>query len=237
MNESDETLPDDRTWPVRRADRAECTSRDTHGFPLGWWARPGWATASQLPYLHKRKRDARLLWPPDMSGAKSGDVVLMCGNLWLKLSVDGGKTFTDLDFTKVFSKAPAGLWGLERGPGGHYVPEIDCFVLYVQSAFGAAPTAIRVWSRSRSPRLQIFKNTKDSRRPGPDSGISRLTRSESTHGSISPTSPMARVTCTSTPIRSLRPLRPLRIRPKRTLRRQAVLGNAAVGHEGSAIFR
>ena len=28
--------------------------------------------------------------PPDMSGARGGDVVLMSGNLWLKLSVDGG---------------------------------------------------------------------------------------------------------------------------------------------------
>ena len=27
-------------------------------------------------------------WPPDMSGAKAGDVVLMSGNLWLKLKTD-----------------------------------------------------------------------------------------------------------------------------------------------------
>src|SRR5213078_1674775 len=27
----------------------------------------------------------RTLWPPDMSGAKGGDVVLMSANLWLKL--------------------------------------------------------------------------------------------------------------------------------------------------------
>jgi hypothetical protein len=40
------------------------------------------------------------IWPPDMSGAKGGDVVVMSGNLWLKLSVDGGKTFADLDFTR-----------------------------------------------------------------------------------------------------------------------------------------
>ena len=39
-----------------------------------------------------------------MSGAKGGDVVLMSGNLWLKLSVDGGKTFTDIDWTKIFAK-------------------------------------------------------------------------------------------------------------------------------------
>jgi hypothetical protein len=42
-------------------------------------------------------------WPPDMSGAKGGDVVLMSGNLWLKLSVDGGKSFTDLAFTTLFA--------------------------------------------------------------------------------------------------------------------------------------
>lgn len=39
-----------------------------------------------------------------MSGARGGDVVLMSGNLWLKISVDGGKTFADLDFTKVFTQ-------------------------------------------------------------------------------------------------------------------------------------
>jgi len=43
------------------------------------------------------------VWPPDMSGAKAGDVVVMSGNLWLKLSVDGGKTFSDVKFNDVFS--------------------------------------------------------------------------------------------------------------------------------------
>src|SRR5688572_3816533 len=28
------------------------------------------------------------VWPPDMTGAKAGDVVLMAGNLWFKLSTD-----------------------------------------------------------------------------------------------------------------------------------------------------
>ncbi|MBI1278785.1 MAG: hypothetical protein GC179_11715 [Anaerolineaceae bacterium] len=72
------------------------------------------------------------IWPPDMSGAKAGDVVLMSGNLWLKLSVDGGKNFTDLDFTKVFAAEKTyGGWAGDQVI--HYVPAIDCFVLYVQS--------------------------------------------------------------------------------------------------------
>ena len=56
-------------------------------------------------------------WPPDMSGAKSGDVVLMSGNLWLKLAVNGG-------------------WAGDQVIP--YVAEIDCFVLYVQSSKGTA---------------------------------------------------------------------------------------------------
>lgn len=76
-------------------------------------------------------------WPPDMSGAKGGDVVLMSGNLWLKLSVDGGKTFTDLDFTKLFA-ADATYGGWAGDQVVHYVPSIDCFVLYVQSYKGAS---------------------------------------------------------------------------------------------------
>jgi hypothetical protein len=76
------------------------------------------------------------IWPPDMSGAKGGDVVVMSGNLWLKLSVDGGKTFTDLDFTKVFAADTTyGNWAGDQVI--HYVPQIDCFVLYVQSSAGA----------------------------------------------------------------------------------------------------
>jgi hypothetical protein len=71
-------------------------------------------------------------WPPDMSGARGGDVVLMSGNLWLKLSVDGGKTFTDLDFTAIFA-ADTTYGGWAGDQVVHYVPAIDCFVLYVQS--------------------------------------------------------------------------------------------------------
>src|SRR4029450_12597633 len=67
-----------------------------------------------------------------MSGAKGGDVVLMSGNLWLKLSTDGGKTFTELDFTKIFAEEKTyGGWAGDQVI--HYVPFIDCFVLYVQS--------------------------------------------------------------------------------------------------------
>jgi hypothetical protein len=75
------------------------------------------------------------LWPPDMSGAKGADVVLMSGNLWLKLSVDSGKTFTNLDFTTIFAKETTyGGWAGDQVV--HYVPAIDCFVLYVQSKVG-----------------------------------------------------------------------------------------------------
>lgn len=76
------------------------------------------------------------VWPPDMSGAKSGDVVVMSGNLWLKLSLDGGKSFADVKFTDVF--AAEGTYGGWAGDQViHYVPQIDCFVLYVQSGVGA----------------------------------------------------------------------------------------------------
>ncbi|HVI87560.1 MAG TPA: hypothetical protein VM659_04610 [Dongiaceae bacterium] len=76
-----------------------------------------------------------VVWPPDMSGAKNGDVVLMSGNLWLRLSLDGGQTFTDLDFTKVFAKE-TNYNGWNGDQVIIYVPQIDCFVLYVQSNVG-----------------------------------------------------------------------------------------------------
>lgn len=72
------------------------------------------------------------IWPPDMTGAKAADVVLMAGNLWFKLSTDGGKTFTGIDFTKVFSEEKT-YGGWAGDPVVHYVPAIDCFLFYVQS--------------------------------------------------------------------------------------------------------
>ena len=76
-----------------------------------------------------------VVWPPDMSGAKNGDVVVMSANLWLRLSLDGGKTFTDIDFTKVFA-AEVNYGGWNGDQVILYVPQIDCFVLYVQSNVG-----------------------------------------------------------------------------------------------------
>jgi hypothetical protein len=84
--------------------------------------------------------ETNTLWPPDMSGAKAGDVVVMSGNLWLKLSVDGGKTFSDLDFTKLFA-ADTTYGGWAGDQVVHYVPSIDCFVLYVQSYAGSGANA------------------------------------------------------------------------------------------------
>jgi len=79
-------------------------------------------------------------WPPDMSGAKAGDVVVMSGNLWLKLSVDGGNTFTNLDFTELFAADTIyGGWAGDQVI--HYVPAIDCFILYVQSFQGTGANA------------------------------------------------------------------------------------------------
>jgi hypothetical protein len=80
------------------------------------------------------------IWPPDMSGAKGGNVVVMSGNLWLKLSVDSGKTFSDVKFTDVFAADNTyGGWAGDQVI--HYVPQIDCFVLYVQSNVGAQGSA------------------------------------------------------------------------------------------------
>ena len=79
------------------------------------------------------------VWPPDMTGARGGDIVLMSGNLWFKLSVDGGKTFTDVSFTSVFAaETNYGGWGSD--PVVIYVPQIDAFVFYVQSRVGAQGT-------------------------------------------------------------------------------------------------
>lgn len=103
----------------------------------------GGTSGSQEPVSFRTFTDTGLvqqIWPPDMSGAKGGDVVFMSGNLWLKLSVDGGKTFSDVDFTKVFAAETVyGGWSGDQVI--HYIPSIDCFVLYVQSSAGSGTNA------------------------------------------------------------------------------------------------
>jgi hypothetical protein len=109
--------------------------------PLDFRSGPVSSGGSQQPVTFRTFTNGGVsnsLWPPDMSGAKGGDVVVMSGNLWLKLSVDGGKTFADLDFTKIFADDTTfGGWAGDQVI--HYVPSIDCFVLYVQSKAGSNP--------------------------------------------------------------------------------------------------
>ena len=104
---------------------------------------PAPAGGSQQPVTFRTFTNGSVtnnVWPPDMSGAKGGDVIVMSGNLWLKLSVDGGKTFTDLDFTKIFAADKTyGGWAGDQVI--HYVPSIDCFILYVQSFAGSGANA------------------------------------------------------------------------------------------------
>lgn len=110
--------------------------------PQDFRSGPGTAPGAQSPVGFRTFTEAELKnsWPPDMSGAKGGDVVLMSGNLWLKLSVDGGKTFTDIDWTKIFAKDTTyGGWAGDQVV--IYVPSIDCFVLYVQSFNGTGSNA------------------------------------------------------------------------------------------------
>lgn len=110
--------------------------------PQDFRSGPGTAPGAQSPVGFRTFTEAELKksWPPDMSGAKGGDVVLMSGNLWLKLSVDGGKTFTDIDWTKIFAKDTTyGGWAGDQVV--IYVPSIDCFVLYVQSFNGTGANA------------------------------------------------------------------------------------------------
>jgi AraC-like DNA-binding protein len=110
--------------------------------PQDFRSGPGAAPGAQSPVGFRTFTEAELKngWPPDMSGAKGGEVVLMSGNLWLKLSVDGGKTFTDIDWTKTFGKETTyGGWAGDQVVV--YVPSIDCFVLYVQSWRGTGADA------------------------------------------------------------------------------------------------
>ena len=92
------------------------------------------SAGSQAPINIRQTGRADLsgAFPPDMSGATAGQIVLMTGNLWLKLSVDGGSSFVDLDFTKVFA-ADTDYGGWAGDQVVQYVPAVDSFVLYVQS--------------------------------------------------------------------------------------------------------
>ena len=136
-----EVLPAGPARPARRAVRAvggDAARRSTSAAAAGAPRRaaPG---ARHVPNLHgERRRDRHLAAGHERR--EGGDVVVMSGNLWLKLSVDGGKTFTDVDFTKVFAADKTyGGWAGDQVI--HYVPQIDCFVLYVQSSVGAKGTA------------------------------------------------------------------------------------------------
>lgn len=111
-------------------------------FRSGGGAFPGGGAQEPVTFRTFTETGVAGIWPPDMSGAKAGDVVVMSGNLWLKLSVDGGKSFADVDFTKVFATpAYGGTWAGDQVI--HYVPQIDCFVLYVQSRAGGQGSPIQ----------------------------------------------------------------------------------------------
>jgi hypothetical protein len=135
LNESDETLPSVEHGPFVGHVVPSNQTATPMDFRSGSGPIPG---SGQQPVTFRTftsGNETQGVWPPDMSGAKSGDVVLMSGNLWLKLSIDGGKTFSDLDFTKIFAaETTYGGWAGDQVV--IYVPEIDSFVLYVQSGRG-----------------------------------------------------------------------------------------------------
>jgi hypothetical protein len=135
LNDSDETLPRVDIGPFVGHIVPSAQTPTPMDFRSGPGPVPGGAQQPVTFRTFTNGTASEAIWPPDMSGAKSGDVVLMSGNLWLKLSVDGGKSFTDLDFTTIFAKEKTyGGWAGDQVV--HYVPEIDCFVLYVQSKKG-----------------------------------------------------------------------------------------------------
>ncbi len=74
-------------------------------------------------------------FPPDPSAIGSdaaASVVLMTGNLYMKVSTDGGKTFTTIDnLSTVFGDQPDGGYCCDQVV--HYVPSIDRFVWLVQT--------------------------------------------------------------------------------------------------------
>ena len=127
-------------------------------------------------------------WPPDMSGARGGDVVLMSGNLWLKLSVDGGKTFTDLDFTKLFAQRHR-LRRLGRRPGHPLHPgdRLLRSVCSVVQRHGHTGQPQHREDRDREPGRSQEVLGRQSRHGG-GNGTSRRIRSGSArHGWIFPT--------------------------------------------------
>ena len=134
FHESDEELPQVEVGPFV----GHVVPSAQTAAPMDFRSGPGPVPGGQEPVSFRTftsGSETQNLWPPDSSGAKAGDVVLMSGNLWLKLSVDGGKTFTDLDFTKLFAdETTYGGWAGDQVV--LYVPEIECFVLYVQSKKG-----------------------------------------------------------------------------------------------------
>ncbi|KQV69479.1 hypothetical protein ASC64_06425 [Nocardioides sp. Root122] len=140
LNDSDEVLPPVRQGPVVGQLTPSPETPQPMDFRDGSGPVPGGAQQPVTFRTFTSGTASEAIWPPDMSGAKSGDVVVMSGNLWLRLSVDGGKTFTDLDFTKIFTQETTyGGWAGDQVV--HYVPEIDCFVLYVQSTKGSGTNA------------------------------------------------------------------------------------------------
>ncbi len=74
-------------------------------------------------------------FPPDPSAIGSdaaANVVLMTGNLYMKVSTDGGKTFTTIsNLSTVFGDQPDGGYCCDQVV--HYVPSIDRFVWLVQT--------------------------------------------------------------------------------------------------------
>lgn len=130
MNESDDELP---IVPQGRWVGPLIPAKPTNPPQAAGSAAPA-PPGGQAPVTFRTFTETGLAanWPPDMSGARGGDVVMMSGNLWLKISLDGGKTFSNLDFTTLFA-ADTTYAGWAGDQVVQYVPAIDCFVLYVQS--------------------------------------------------------------------------------------------------------
>jgi hypothetical protein len=140
LNEDDEVLPQVRQGPLVGPMIPVAATPHVLDFRSGGGPAPAGAQEPVTFRTFSQSGVTTGVWPPDMSGAKAGDVVVMSGNLWLKLSVDSGKTFSDIKFTDVFAADKTyGGWAGDQVI--HYAPAIDCFLLYVQSKVGAKGTA------------------------------------------------------------------------------------------------